>query len=121
MNPLNIRHNWKSYGIVYIIILSGPSAWLSLALWTLQAAVLAIVWLGEGVSAKVTVSTVIGLMFLLNVATRLYTLPSNRRLGDFVLLLIGRKHGMSHHMVNLTEGKCESRVPCLVFIIVDSG
>lgn len=106
MNPLNIRHNWESYGIVYIIILSGPSAWLSLALWTLQAAILAIVWIGEAVSAKVTVTTVIGVMFMLKVATRIYTLPSNRKLTDFCLLMVGRKHGMSHHLVNLNEGAC---------------
>jgi hypothetical protein len=104
MNPLNIRRNWESYGIVYIIILSGPSAWLSLALWTLQAAILAIVWIGEAVSAKVTVTTVIGIMFLLQVATRIYTLPNNRKLPNFCLLMIGRKHGMSHHLVNLNEG-----------------
>ena len=105
MNPLNIRHNWESYGIVYIIILSGPSAWLSLALWTLQAAILAIVWIGEAVSAKVTVTTVIGIMFILKVATRIYTLPGGRKLTDFCLVMIGRKHGMSHHLVNLNEGR----------------
>ncbi len=110
LDPTNIEHHWRSSGIVYIITLSGPSAWLSITLWTFQAAILAIVWLKESLPAKVIVTFCIGLRILCRVAGQLYTTtPVNSRLSDFILGLLGRRQGMSHHMVNLNEGICRRR------------
>jgi hypothetical protein len=106
VDPVIIEYQWKIFGIIYVIVLSGPSAWLSIALWTLQAALLAIVWLGEGTAARVVVTTLIGFRLLLKVFVRWNNFkPMHSRSNDFALGIVGKAYGMNHHMAMLNESE----------------
>ncbi|KAF5352919.1 hypothetical protein D9758_007916 [Tetrapyrgos nigripes] len=107
LDPIIMKHHWMTSGLVYILVLSGPSAWLSIALWTLQAALLAIVWLAEGRTARALVTTMIALLLVLKFWSRLASVQF--RVQDFLCELLGRKQGMNHRMVHVNKNTIASR------------
>ncbi|KAF5352918.1 hypothetical protein D9758_007917 [Tetrapyrgos nigripes] len=101
LDPSIMKYHWVTSGLVYILVLSGPSAWLSIALWTLQAALLAIVWLAEGRIARALVTAMIALRLVLKIWSRLASVQF--RVQDFLGELLGRKQGMNHRMVHVNK------------------
>jgi hypothetical protein len=107
LDPSNIERHWKSSGIMYIIALSGPSAWLAIALWLFQASILAIVWSKESTASKIIVTTFIGIRLLSKFSAQLNSITVvDSMFADLILGLLGWSQGMSHYMVNLNQGMC---------------
>jgi hypothetical protein len=68
MDPALLERIWSSYGIVFVILLCAPSAWIRVSLWTLEAGLLAIVWTSSLISVKVVVTAFIGFSILIDIS-----------------------------------------------------
>ena len=87
---------------MFAISLSGPLAWLSHALWSFKAALLALAWLSQGLAARVILTTLIGTTFALG----LWQGTQVRGFKDTVLeQLIGIRDGMDHRFARPTDGE----------------
>jgi hypothetical protein len=93
---------WRQSGLIFIISLSGPLAWLSHALWSFQAALLALAWLSQGLAVRVILTTLIGTTLVLG----LWQKTQVRGFKDAILeQLIGVRDGMDHRYSRPTDGE----------------
>jgi hypothetical protein len=91
---------WKQLGLIFILTLSGPSAWLSHALLCFKMSLLALVWLGNNTSAKIVITTFIGFKIMLQFSLQsLHFGPQ-----DTVAVYLGVSKDMNHRFILPTEG-----------------
>ena len=82
-------------------MLSTPSAWLSHALLTFQAALLSFAWLSDIVAVQIVITILIGLRFTLGFAM----LISFVGVEEAFLGLLGACKDLNHNTIIATEGK----------------
>ncbi|GJJ16214.1 hypothetical protein Clacol_010510 [Clathrus columnatus] len=104
-DPIAIEQRWEESGLGFIIALAGPSAWLSLSLWTFQAALLALVWITDETPARVVVTLLISLRVLLRVTVA----TSATGFREFCRGLLGWRYGADHRMIQLTTASITMR------------
>jgi len=90
---------WDKHGLILLIMLSTPSAWLSHALLTFQAALLSLAWLNDIVAVRVVITILIGLRFGLGFAIEI----SFVGIEDALLGLLGARKDLNHHTIIATE------------------
>jgi hypothetical protein len=100
-SALYILGRWKKSGMIFIIALSAPSSWLSLSVWTFQAALLAIVWTAEDTPEKIVVTAVIGLRFACILGGDITGLG----LKGYLASTFGMRDGLNYMMVVPNECK----------------
>jgi hypothetical protein len=82
-------------------MLSTPSAWLSHALLTFQAALLSLAWLSDFVAAQIVITTLISLRFALSIAMEIAFVEI-----DVALLgLLGARKDLNHKTIIVGDGK----------------
>jgi hypothetical protein len=104
--PLYLKLAWNKHGLILLIMLSTPSAWLSHALLTFQAALLSLAWLGDIVAVQIVITILIGLRFALGFGIEI----SFVGIEDTLLGLLGVRKDLNHHTIIATEGKICHRI-----------
>ena len=84
-----------------LVMFSTPSAWLSHALLTFQAALLSLAWLSHIPAVKIVIMTLIGLRFAQGYLIQI----SFVGVGDTLLGLLGARKDLNHNMITATEGE----------------
>jgi hypothetical protein len=97
MDPALIESVWSSYGIIFVILLCAPSAWIRVSLWTLEAGLLAIVWTSSLTSVKVVATAFIGFSLLMDISIQV-------AVGDIPALL-GLRSSSGHKTFRPSSGE----------------
>ena len=82
-----------------------PSAWLSHALLTFQAALLSLAWLNDIVGVRIVITLVIGFRIALNVTLEVALVVPYYGIGDALRHYLGAKRILNHKMITPTKGK----------------
>jgi len=98
-DPVLLECMWEDQGLIFVLLLAGPSAWLSHALLCFKMSLLALVWIGGNTSAKIVITTLIGFKMVLQYFLQILHLG----LWPTVLGLLGVSDRMNHRLVLPTE------------------
>jgi hypothetical protein len=86
---------WKRHGIVFIVVLSTPFAWLSCAFMTLQAALISMVWINDERILGITLAAIFALKLLFDIFISICL----RGPSDFFCYLLGTGVASRHTLI----------------------
>ena len=102
LDPPQLEHMWHMYRMRFVILLSTPSSWLDIAVYALEAALLALVWSGDPFGGRVIVTAFVGFATLVHVWLRV---AADDTWSDTLCGFFGNGKGVNYRTIAPSERK----------------